>query len=66
MITLILHVWDSFLLNELKQHLLGVTHTTYQGNDFARITTALQRVDGVNYIGIQSFHLTGTNVLIRT
>ena len=53
MITLWLHVWICFF-NELAASVWSNSQFTYQGNDFARITTALQRVDGVNYIGIQS------------
>ena len=40
--------------NELAASVWSNSQFTYQGNDFARITTALERVDGVNYIGIQS------------
>ena len=40
--------------NELAASVWSNSQFTYQGNDFARLTTALQRVDGVNYIGIQS------------
>ena len=40
--------------NELAASVWSNSQFTYQGNDFARVTTALQRVDGVNYIGIQS------------
>ena len=40
--------------NELSASVWSNSQFTYQGNDFARLTTALQRVEGVNYLGIQS------------
>ena len=40
--------------NELAASVWSNSQFTYKGNDFARLTTALERVEGVNYLGIQS------------
>ena len=40
--------------NELSAAVWSNSQFTYRGNDFARLTTALERVEGVNYLGIQS------------
>ena len=40
--------------NELAASVWSNSQFTYRGNDFARLTTALERVEGVNYLGIQS------------
>ena len=54
MITLMASCMSFVSSNELAASVWSNSQFTYKGNDFARLTTALQRVDGVNYIGIQS------------